>query len=91
MSTEHNDVDEDVAVEQNKDYQFLLGHRFDVDGQVFEVCDVLLSGHRIFVDAEFSSDGETAVKRFPAATAIESLLVEEEIELFSPNFVFSAN
>ena len=59
--------------------------------QVYVVRDILMSGHRVFVDAETTCDGETTRRSFPAATAIESLLVDEEIELFTPNFVFSAN
>ena len=87
---ERNIADEHNAVQTNMDYQFLMGHRFDVDDQQYQVCGILMSGHCVFVDAEFISEGKTTVRRFPAATAIESLLVEEEIELFTPNFVFAA-
>ncbi len=90
MKAERNNADEYNIVQTNMDYQFLVGHRFTVEGQVFEVCDILLSGHCVFVDAQFTNAGETTVRRFPAATAIESLLVDEEIELYSPNFVFAA-
>lgn len=89
-NAERDNADEQNAVRANMDYQFLEGHRFNVDGQVYEVCDILMSGDCVFVDAQFTIDGKTTMRRFPAATAIESLLVEEEIELFSPNFVFAA-
>ena len=91
MSGERDNADEQIVVQMDMDYQFLVGHQFDVDGQVYVVRDILMSGHRVFVDAETTCDGETTQRSFPAATAIESLLVDEEIELFSPNFVFSAN
>lgn len=79
------------SVQTNMDYQFLVGHKFSVDDQQYAVLEIVIRDQRVFVEADTTVDGKTIRRQFPAATAIESLLVEEEIELFSPNFVFAVN
>ncbi|MCZ6855154.1 MAG: hypothetical protein O7G86_14690 [Gammaproteobacteria bacterium] len=87
MSAERLNAVERNDSQMNLEYQFLIGHQFNLDGKLFKVRDIVVIDQCVFVNAESESHGQTTARRFPAATAIESLLVEEEIELFSPNFV----
>jgi len=87
MNADRPDAAQRNDTQMNLEYRFLLGHRFNVDSRSYLVRTILVRDQCVFVNAESTVNGKTTTRRFPAATAIESLLVEEEIELFSPNFV----
>jgi len=84
----------------SKDYRFLIGHRFSVRGEIYVVQDLTSRDDRTYVQAEVQTDTEdcadivlrepgTAGNRrlFRLSEVIQSLLVEEEIELFHPNYL----
>ncbi len=81
-----------------KDYQFLIGQRFTADGETYVVRELVSQEDQVFVLAAVSSADdedivvseaghEEAVRTFRLNEVIQSLLVDEEIELFSPNYL----
>lgn len=83
-----------------KDYQFLIGQRFSVDGVTYVVRDLTAAEDRTYVEARSSEQeaGERDSRRrdslpledshtFTLRDVIESLVVDEEIELFNPNYL----
>lgn len=81
-----------------KDYQFLIGQRFSVEGEIYVVRDLIKHDEHIFVRGDVATieDGEIVVaeagRELPGLTfglndVIQSLLIDEEIELFSPNYL----
>ncbi len=83
-----------------KDYQFLIGQRFSVDGVTYVVRDLTAAEDRTYVEArssEAESEGRDVRRRdphpqedartFSLRDVIESLVVDEEIELFNPNYL----
>ena len=83
-----------------KDYQFLIGQRFSVDGVTYVVRDLTAADDRTYVEARSSeqdSDERDTRRRnprplddsrtFTLQDVIDSLVVDEEIELFNPNYL----
>lgn len=81
-----------------KDYQFLIGQRFSVGREIYVVRDLIRHDEHTFVRGELATveEGEIVVteagSELPGLTfslddVIQSLLVDEEIELFSPNYL----
>lgn len=74
-----------------KDYQFLIGQRFAVDGEIYVVRDLTSADDRTYVEVHASENGmeeESFVSRtFTLGDVIQWLLVDEEIELFNPNYL----
>ena len=88
-----------------KDYQFLIGQRFSVGGEIFVVQDLSNRDEHTYVHADVHADLHTDVHTEPPAEddivvsepgsaklfklneVIQSLLVDEEIELFNPNYL----
>ena len=77
-----------------KDYQFLIGQRFSVGGEIFVVQDLTNRDEQTYVQAEISRESDIVLsepgcggKLFKLNEVIQSLLVDEEIELFNPNYL----
>lgn len=81
-----------------KDYQFLIGQRFSAEGEIYVVREVVSQEDQFFALASVSSSDdedivvseagqEEAGRTFRLSEVIQSLLVDEEIELFSPNYL----
>ncbi len=76
-----------------KDYQFLIGKRFSVGGEIFVVQDLSNRDEHTYVHADVHADvpaappAEDNAKLFKLNEVIQSLLVDEEIELFNPNYL----
>ena len=85
-----------------KDYQFLIGQRFSVGGEIYVVRDLTCQDEFTHVQAEAENTldfvltepraqeqrGTQAGDRiFRLNEVIQSLLVDEEIELFNPNYL----
>ena len=77
-----------------KDYQFLIGQRFSVGGEIYVIQDLTEQDEHTYVLAQASNEediilsepGEGA-RLFKLNEVIQSLLVDEEIELFNPNYL----
>lgn len=81
-----------------KDYQFLIGQRFAMGDDIFEVQDLTRQDAQIYVRAQRSMEGGIVLREagvadddrlFGLAEVIQTLLVDEEIELFSPNYLMA--
>lgn len=81
-----------------KDYQFLIGQRFSSGGEVFVVQDLTRREEHTYVQAESSVANDIVLSEpqqaeaqtgrlFEVNDVIQSLLVDEEIELFNPNYL----
>jgi hypothetical protein len=81
-----------------KDYQFLIGQRFSVGGEIYVVQDLTNRDEHTYVQAAASVNDEIVVtepqqplaqdgRLFMLSEVIQSLLVDEEIELFYPNYL----
>ena len=72
-----------------KNYRMLIGCQFVVDERVYTVCEVSRDEHRTVVEAIAAKRrlGQRERVRFPVDKVVECLLVEEEIELYPPNFL----
>lgn len=79
-----------------KDYRFLIGQRFAFAGAIYVVQDLTAAEDRTYVRANPSfpeqagadaPTGEDAVETFSLSDVIQWLLVDEEIELFYPNYL----
>ncbi len=77
-----------------KDYQFLIGHRFSVGGEIYVVQDLTDQDEHIYVQAQASAGDDIILSEpgkggrlFKLNEVIQSLLVDEEIELFNPNYL----
>lgn len=85
----------------NRDYRFLIGQRFSVAGAVYVVRDLTWVDDRTYVDAITSEEAiaadqlrevtdereEPPAQTFNLSDVIQWLLVDEEIELFNPNYL----
>ena len=81
----------------NKDYQFLIGQRFSMGGEIFVVQDLTKRDEHTYVQAgasidaivvsEATQDQTQNGQLFKLNDVIQSLLVDEEIELFNPNYL----
>ena len=79
----------------NKDYQFLIGQRFSMGGEIFVVQDLTKRDEHTYVQAGASIDAIVVseatqtqnTQLFKLNDVIQSLLVDEEIELFNPNYL----
>ena len=71
------------------DYQLLIGKDFHVGDDVYTVRDVAWTGESALVEADVKSarDGSLTRQNFPVGEVLQWLLVDEEIELFNPNFL----
>ena len=74
-----------------RDYQFLIGQRFSVAGEIYVVRDLTSAEDQTYVEVLASESGmeeESSVSRtFTLSDVVQWLLVDEEIELFNPNFL----
>ena len=81
-----------------KDYQFLIGQRFTAEGDIYVVRELTSQEEQVFILADvFRTEDEEIVvseagqgdlqRAFKLNEVIQSLLVDEEIELFSPNYL----
>lgn len=79
-----------------KDYRFLIGQRFAFRGAIYVVEDLTAAEDRTYVRANPSSperaaadalSGEGEAETFSLSDVIQWLLVDEEIELFYPNYL----
>ena len=81
----------------SKDYQFLIGQRFSVDGVTYVVRDLTAADdeQRYLAAGSPESDhgtreparAATDARTFTLQDVINSLVVDEEIELFNPNYL----
>lgn len=74
----------------NKDYRFLIGHRFALGGEIYVVQDLDAGKDHTLVKANPSTEDGTSTESyetFSVADVIQALVVDEEIELFNPNFL----
>ena len=67
-------------------YSCLVDQQFIVGREVYVVSAITVRKTHTVVEAHLWSD-MTATRRFFLADVLERLLVEEEIELFSPNYL----
>jgi len=75
------------------DYQFLVGRDFYVGNDIYTIRSVVWSEEYVLVEANEQSsalDMPTSL-RLPLAQVLQSLLVEEEIELFNPSYLSIAS
>jgi hypothetical protein len=74
------------------DYQFLMGRDFCVGTDVYTVRDIAWQEEFPVVQADVNDHARERRARhsFPLAQVLQWLLVEEEIELFNPNFLGAA-
>ncbi len=75
-----------------KDYQFLIGQRFAFGGEIYVVRDLTAAEDSTYVTANPSAGDEAAhgaadFETFSLSDVIQWLLVDEEIELFNPNYL----
>lgn len=81
-----------------KDYHFLIGQRFSVNGEIYVVQGLINTDERTYVQAETSADDDIVISEsqelkaqeghlFELNEVIQTLLVDEEIELFNPNYL----
>jgi hypothetical protein len=70
-----------------KDYEFLIGHRFSVEGEIYVVRDLTEDEGGTFVQAGSSDKDQPYPRMFSLSDVIQWLLVDEEIELFNPNYL----
>ena len=73
-----------------KDYRFLIGQRFAFAGEIYVVQDLTAADDRTYVQANASTAEARStggLETFSLSDVIQSLLVDEEIELFNPNFL----
>ena len=82
--------------EMNKDYRFLIGQRFSVGGEIYVVEDLKATAERTYVQANTPADqpargtasgDDDGFRIFALSEVLQWLLVDEEIELFNPNFL----
>ena len=80
----------------NKDYRFLIGQRFSVGGEIYVVEDLKATKERTYVQANTPADqsarnaasgDDDGFRIFALSEVLQWLLVDEEIELFNPNFL----
>jgi hypothetical protein len=79
----------------NKDYRFLIGQRFAFGGAIYVVQDLTAAEDRTYVTANPSAEDQPddgllqqpASETFSLSDVIQWLLVDEEIELFYPNYL----
>ena len=71
------------------DYQFLIGRDFCVGDNVYTIRSVAWMEEDALVEANVKGAEEDARAqyRFPVGQVLQWLLVEEEIELFNPNYL----
>ena len=70
------------------DYQFLIGQDFSVGDDVYTIQDVAWTDDTALVEANVKEQvGKDSPSSFPVSQVLQWLLVEEEIELFNPNFL----
>lgn len=66
-----------------KDFEFLVGSQFSVDGKLYTVQGLQQTDHELLVEAEHGED----LVVFPVEQTMNALLVEEDIEFFNPNYL----
>ena len=72
-----------------KSLRMLIGRQFAVGDDVYTVCDIARVDNRTLVEAVGSTpiSGRRERLRFPVDKVVDCLLVDEEIELYQPNFL----
>jgi len=79
--TEYNDFE--IV---KKDYEFLIGQRFSVEGEIYVVRDLTGDAEHTYVRAGCSGENQDP-RTFSLHDVIQWLLVDEEIELSNPNYL----
>ncbi|MCB1686050.1 MAG: hypothetical protein R3E82_14080 [Pseudomonadales bacterium] len=69
-----------------RDYRFLIGRQFLADGGLYFVQGLSTGDSPPVIEAGLSPDDPPS-HRFSIGDVIRGLLVEEEIELFNPNYL----
>lgn len=69
-----------------RDYRFLIGRQFLAEGGLYCVHGIAAEDGPPVVEAGLSPE-EAPSHRFSIGEVIRGLLVEEEIELFNPNYL----
>ena len=70
----------------SRDYRFLIGRQFAADGELYVVHGLQIGEGPLAVEAS-TAEGESSPRFFSISDVINSLLIEEEIELFNPNYL----
>jgi hypothetical protein len=71
-----------------QDYRMLIGREFVVGDDIYTICEIVRLENRLLVEAIDSKPSGQPLERvrFAVAEVVQNLLVEEEIELYQPNF-----
>lgn len=78
------------------DYQFLIGQRFSIGGEIYVVEELTSRNEQIYVRAQAPDDADIVLCEpttsgdgllFKLTEVIQTLLVDEEIELSHPNYL----
>lgn len=69
-----------------KDYRFLIGRQFRAEGGLYFVHALAMGESSPVIEAGLSADDPPS-HTFSIGDVIRGLLVEEEIELFNPNYL----
>ena len=72
--------------QQAGDSHCLVGKHFTVGGEIYVVAELTVRETGTVVEAHNRQDN-SATRRFFLPDVLERLMVEEEIELFSPNYL----
>ena len=70
----------------NADYHFLIGRQFSVAGETYIVSALSVMDDRTWVEAHGARSG-TRRRTFGLGEVLDWLVVDEEIELFNPNYL----
>ena len=72
-----------------QNYRMLIGRQFAVGEDIYTVCETVRVENRLLIEAVDSkpSANQRQRIRFPVDKVVQNLLVEEEIELYQPNFL----
>ena len=73
------------APDITRSYRMLIDRQFVVGKRTYTVCDVVCVEDQILVEA--ATGKARKLRQFPLEKVVQSLLVEEEIELYQPNFL----
>ena len=79
-------TDQPQLIRMSRDYRFLIGRQFAADGELYVVHGLQIGEGPLAVEAS-TAEGENSPRIFSISDVINSLLIEEEIELFNPNYL----
>ena len=72
-----------------KNYRMLIGCQFAIGDDVYTVCDIVRVDNRTLAEAmaSRSAPDRRETLQLPVEKVVAGLLVDEEIELYPPNFL----